>query len=332
MNYLSNFIKLIGLLIGFSKKIKSQKAFLQQSIGDIIEESKKNNDGSLDDDDFRKINLYGYAIPAMPGETFCTLTGKKEMSDKERLAMTCLGAITGLFDDFFDKKNLPESRIRELIDNNQKTKPENSNEQLFMQLNGLAYENCTNKDEYTRYFNNVFDGQVLSKKQQSANIEKPEIKEIIFYKGGVSMMLYSCALSQNLSEADKKIIFKLGSIGQLENDIFDVFKDFKEGIKTLATEETKINNLRETYSALIAEIFQLVRETSHSQKNQQKFLRILALVLCRGYVCLEYLERNEKKTGNTFIISAYSKKDLTCDMEKPSSVFRLLHYAAKMQY
>ncbi|MEI6754825.1 MAG: class 1 isoprenoid biosynthesis enzyme [Paludibacter sp.] len=331
MNYLRNFIRLFGLLIGFSKKIKHQKAFLQQAIGSIIEESQKTNDGSLDEDDFRKINLYGYAIPALPGETFCTLTGNK-MSDKERLSMSCLGAITGLFDDFFDKKNLPESRILFLIDNKIETIPDNSNEQLFMQLNQLAYENCTNKDEYTRYFNNVFDGQVLSKKQQSANIEKPEIKEIIFYKGGVSMMLYSCALSQNLSEADKKIIFKLGSIGQLENDIFDMHKDFHEGIKTLATEETKINNLRAIYSALITEIFQLVRETCHSQKNQQKFLRILALVLCRGYVCLDFYKKAEKSTNSVFMVSAYSKKDLICDMERPSSVFRLLHYAAKMQY
>lgn len=318
-------------MIGFSTKIKLQKKFLQQSIGSILTVSRKTNDGSLDEDDFRKIRLYGSAIPAMLGETFCTLTGKN-MSDKERLAMTCLGAITGLFDDFFDKKNMPESRIRLLIDNKIEAIPENSNEQLFMRLNRMAYENCTNKDEFSMNFSNVFEGQVQSKRQLSRDIENSDIKDIILYKGGVSMLLYSCALSENLSVAEKKIIFKLGSIGQLENDIFDVYKDFREGIKTLVTEETKISNLRETYSGLIAEIFQLVRETSHSQQNQQKFLRILTLVLCRGYVCLDFYKKTEKLTNGVFKVSAYSKKDLICDMERPSSVFRLLHYAAKMQY
>ena len=146
------------------------------------------------------------------------------------------------------------------------------------------------------------------------------------------MLLYSCALAGSLNEADKTIIFKLGSIGQLENDIFDLYKDYHEGIKTLVTTETNIAILRKTYSGLVDEIFGLVRATNYPGKNKQAFLRILGLVLCRGYVCLNFLEKNEKKTNNIFSVEAYQKKDLVCDMETPGNFLRLLHYAAKIHY
>ena len=42
------------------------------------------------------------------------------MSLKERLDLTYLGGLTGLFDDFFDKRDLPESYIRELLEHPQK--------------------------------------------------------------------------------------------------------------------------------------------------------------------------------------------------------------------
>ena len=331
INYLNNLIRQFGLFLSFARNVKFQKRFLQNQVRSIIEQSKKTNDGSLDEDDFRKISLYGYAVPAMIGETFCVLRGTK-MSEQERLAMTYLGTITGLFDDFFDKKNMSIGEIELLIDNPVATVSTNSYEKLIITLFNNALENCADKNLLKTYCTNVFEAEVLSKKQMLPDIERDEIQEIIFQKGGVSMLLYSCALAGNLSEADKTIIFKLGSIGQLENDIFDVYKDYHEGIKTLVTTETNISNLREIYSGLVEEIFELVRATNYPDKNKQAFLRILALVLCRGYVCLDYLEKNKKSTNNIFSVEAYEKKDLICDMEMPANFLRLLHYAANMRY
>jgi len=328
---LNNFLKQFGLFLSFARKLRFQKKFLQNQVGLIIEQSKKTNDGSLDEDDFRKISLYGYAVPAMIGETFCVLRGTK-MSEQERLAMTYLGTITGLFDDFFDKKNMSVAEIESLIENPTESNSSNSYEKLIITLFNKVLENCSDKNQLKNSCRQVFEAEVLSKKQMLPDVERDEIQEIIFQKGGVSMLLYSCALAGNLSEADKTIIFKLGSIGQLENDIFDVYKDCHEGIKTLVTTETNISNLREIYSGLVEEIFELVRATNYPDKNKQAFLRILALVLCRGYVCLDYLEKNKKSTNNIFSVEAYEKKDLICDMEMPANFLRLLHYAANMRY
>ena len=331
INYLNNLIRQVGLFLSFARKVKFQKKFLRHRIDSIIDQSKKTNDGSLDDDDFRKISLYGYAVPAMIGETFCVLRGTK-MSEQERLAMTYLGTITGLFDDFFDKKNMSVGEIELLIDNPVATVSSSSYEKLFVTLFNKAIENCSDRNLLKTYCTKVFEAEIQSKKQMLPGIERDEVKEIIFQKGGVSMLLYSCALTENLSEADKTIIFKLGGLGQLENDIFDVYKDYHEGIKTMVTTENKISNLREVYTGLVDEIFGLVYATNYPTKNKQNFLRILSLVLCRGYVCLDYLEKNEHSTNYIFSVEAYEKRDLICDMEKPSNFLKLLHYASKMRY
>ena len=331
IHYLNNLIRQFGLFLSFARNVKFQKKFLHNQIDSIIDKSKKSNDGSLDEDDFRKISLYGYAVPAMIGETFCMLRGTK-MSEQERLAMTYLGTITGLFDDFFDKKNRSVAEIELLIENPVTTVSSSSYDRLIVTLFNKVLENCEDKNQLKIRCRQVFEAEVQSKKQMLPDIERAELKEIIFQKGGVSMLLYSCALSGSLSEADKTIIFKLGSLGQLENDIFDVYKDYHEGIKTLVTTETRISNLRKIYSGLVEEIFDLVEETNYPYKNKHNFLRIVALVLCRGYVCLDYLEKKEKSTNNIFTVQAYQKKDLICDMETPANFLRLLHYASKMRY
>ena len=38
------------------------------------------------------------------------------MTDKERLASTCQGAMTGLGDDFFDKQRLSEQGVKDFIE------------------------------------------------------------------------------------------------------------------------------------------------------------------------------------------------------------------------
>ena len=331
INYLYNLIKQFGLFMSFARNAKFQKKFLRIQVDAIVNQFKQTNDGTLDDDDFRKIYLYGYAVPAMIGETFCVLRGLK-MSEKERLTMTYLGTITGLFDDFFDKKNRSVAEIELLIENPTESYTSNSYEKLIVTLFNKVLVNCSDENQLKTYCRQVFEAQVMSRKQVLPDIKRDEIQEIIFLKGGVSMLLYSCALDGNLSETDKDIIYKLGSIGQLENDMFDVYKDFHEGIKTLVTTETNIGKLRKLYNQLIAEIFNLVDETTYPAKNKHAFLRILALVLCRGSVCLDYLEKNEKKSDNVFSIKDYQKKDLICNMEHPYHFFKLLHYTSKMQY
>ena len=163
-------------------------------------------------------------------------------------------------------------------------------------------------------------------------IDKNEIEYITFEKGGVSFLFYRTIFSEHISEVESLLFYKLGALMQLENDIFDVYKDHKAGIKTLATTEKNIEDLRKHYHLLTDELFDIAKSTCFVEKNRTQFLRFTLLTICRGFVCLDMLQENQRLTHNEFLIDNYERKDLICDMEKPKNFFRTIKYYLKYEF
>jgi hypothetical protein len=327
--FIANLLALPGLNRTLVKGLRDQKAFMQNTVLKDIEEIKRHQDDSLNEADFKKITeYYGFAVPAILGEGFCLLRGK-EMAFHERYAMTYLGALTGLFDDFFDVKKTSVTHIRELVDHPDEQLAENSHELLFVRFFRKALEHIHDFHRLTKSINNVFDAQILSKKQTGKVIEREEIQQITLLKGGFSLLFYRSALDEPVGLMEEKMLFSLGGISQLENDLFDVYKDFCNGIKTLATTENSIVRLRKYYKRLVEETFALVHLTSFSDERKIMFLRFIALIVSRGSVCLDLLEKREKATNHVFSLPEYTRQELICDMEKPGNRIKLLSYYLK---
>ena len=293
----------------------------------MVEKTKLCNDGSLDNEDYRKIQIYATTIPAMLGEAFCELRGR-QMSDKERLSVTFLGSLTGLFDDLFDRKALLPDEIKRLLNKPEKSNAANNSELLLIELYQIGLANSDKPDLIKEYALKVYEAQLQSKRQSSTELSKEDIQQITFEKGGVSIPLYRCAFEENISQAEYDMLYRLGAIGQLENDIFDVYKDYSEGIQTLVTTETDISKLREKYQLLITDIFQLIDKTQYLVPRKRRFKRVVALVVGRGLVVLDNLQNLSRKTEGVFLLEKYSRKELICDMESPLNLLKLLHYAA----
>lgn len=327
--HFNNLIKFPGLLWRVYRNLKVQKHFIKQTLAPDIEKSKKENDNSLNEADFRKItHYYGFAVPAIMGEGFCLLRGKS-LSERERSALTYLGALTGLFDDFFDKKELAEHYLKNLTDNPENAETSDANERLFVRFAQKALKNAFNPDALKQAAKKVYEAQILSKKQTQSALNQEEIKDITLKKGGFSILFYRSIFQEPADELEKEMLYYLGGVGQLENDIFDIYKDSVGGIKTLATTATKIQELREAYSSFMQTTFQLVYKTTSPLKNKKKFLRFIALIIARGFVCLDFLEKNEKKTNSAFSLKEYERQDLVCDMGTLKNNLKLINYYLK---
>lgn len=250
------------------------------------------------------------------------------MSNKERLSVTYLASITGLFDDLFDRERLLPDEIKRLLNQPDKANASNNNELLLIELYQIGLANSDKPSLIKEYALKVYEAQLQSKKQSGGELSKEDIRQITFEKGGVSIPLYRCAFEGDISQAEYDMLYHLGSIGQLENDIFDVHKDYSEGIQTLVTTETDISKLREKYQLLITDIFQLIDKTQYQVPQKRRFKRVVALVVGRGLVGLDNLQNLSRKTEGVFLLEKYSRKELICDMESPLNLLKLLHYAA----
>lgn len=327
--YLFKLINLIQSTIILLYRVKQQRSFIKKTLAIDIIECKKTHDTSLDVKDFKKItNYYGLAVPAVLGEAFGILKGKA-LSLKERRSLTYLGGLTGLFDDFFDKNNTSKKHILDLLENRADLVLNNSSEKLFITFYRKALENSANSNLVKDYFLKVYEAQVLSEKQVHDEIDETEIKRITQQKGGISMIFYRSTMDSDMGEEEKELLYNLGGLFQLENDIFDIYKDDRDGIKTLATRVTKIENLRQFYKSLVDQVLFNVLNTKYTTKNKKRFIDIILLIVCRGFVCLDRLELNEKRSNNVFTIKNYVRKDLICDMENPINILKTFNYCAR---
>jgi hypothetical protein len=229
------------------QQLNRQKKFLKENISPIIDELLLHNDGSIDEMDLKKIyQYYGLAVPAILGEAFCLLHGTK-MTEQERMAATCQGATTGLFDDFFDKQKLADEILLNFIDHPETVSAQNSNQKLFLTLYRLGLKNLPSRTISIEHIHRVFQVQLETRKQAVAGLTEAEIKDITLRKGALSLLLYRTSFAFPMDDEEQVMLYKLGGVMQLSNDIFDVYKDHRDGIHTLVTDATSIRQLRKYF-------------------------------------------------------------------------------------
>lgn len=309
------------------RNLLKQKKFLNQAITPILSKAMQQNDGSLDETDIRKItHYYGLAVPAVLGEAFCVLRGSP-MSISERWASTSQGAMTGLFDDFFDKQYLSDEAVEKLMQDEATSKPRQSNESLFNIFYRKALDTVADKKAMQSALGKVYEAQVNSKKQQETNCSLSFIHETTFFKGGASVLFYRTAFQPVPSDNETELLYKLGGIMQLANDIFDVYKDRENGTRTLVTEAEHIDDITNLLTSQLAECFKQSVTTGFLPKNSRQFLSILSLgIFSRAMVCLEQLKGLEASSDNRFQVHQYSRKQLICDMDTLHNMLRSAAY------
>ncbi len=332
----SNFIvvrllQAIQLLYTVLGNLRVQKKFIQKNIVPLLDEAKKKADGSLEENDLKKITgYYGLAVPAILGEAFCALRGKS-MTDKERLASTCQGAMTGLGDDFFDKQRLSEQGVKDFIEKPERFTGNTASEKLFLNFYKTALANAPQPVKMQEQIYKVFYAQLLSKQQDKPGLSSEVIKDITIRKGAESLLYYRTAFENHFKYGEEKMLFCLGGLMQLSNDIFDVYKDRESGVSTLVTTATNIKDLRFHYAALLKIGKEAAFKSGYPKKYIRKFIgRITIGIFSRCFVCLDQLEKNQKRTNNVFNLNAYSRKDLICDMDTVGNKFKSLRYLFKL--
>ncbi len=328
---ISRFLQSSLLPIHVFSCISRQKAFIKKNISPLLEDAKRIADGSLDENDLKKITgYYGLAVPAILGEAFCALRGSG-MTDKERMAGTCQGGMTGLGDDFFDKQRLSEAALKDFIERPELFNGNTASEKLFLHFYKTALANAPHPERMQEQVYRVYHAQLLSKRQARPGLTYEAIKDITLRKGAESLLYYRTAFENPFKRGEEKMLYCLGGLMQFSNDIFDVYKDHKNGISTLVTTAHKIKELRFLYSAILQIGTEAAFKTGYPKKNVRKFLGIISIgIFSRCYVCLDQLEKNERRSNDIFDPNLYQRKDLVCDMETAKNKWRSLRYHLKI--
>lgn len=327
-SYIGHLLRIPGLLLQVRRQLRVQRAFMQAYLSPILEPLKQHNDGSLCHKDFKKIEkYYSVAVPAVLGEAFAALRGKP-LTHHERLAATYLATTTGLYDDYFEQQTLTDAYIENLYRHPEQYPGQNDNERLGSQCWVKALSMGPDRATTIGLAHRVQQAQIDSRLQVSPQIDAATIRDITFRKGGYSVLIYLSILHAPMHPANEAMLYKAGALLQLENDIFDVYKDSRDDIRTLATTAVDIAPLRQEYNLLWQQLIEAVHQTPYAAAGKRAFIHIISAIVSRGFVCLDMLALRQKEQGGSFNPWTLPRKALICDMEKPINLLRTIHYFA----
>ena len=271
----------LGKIVFFNNK-KQTKAFTEslRSKGFEIDET-------LEKD------ILKYTVQSSLTNAWFTSLTNTEISNKQKELGLYLGAITPVSDNLTDIYKLEYKDVWNAVQNvNEQSSP-------LYKLARYLYDGMTTLANpiFMHYINKTMQAQdesLLQLKDEILNIEK--LLQITFDKGGYSTLLYRSMLDINLKENEEDAIYLLGSILQLTNDAFDVYKDYTNKQQTLFTNTKDIELLREMYMQKVSAFIAAFRNLNYSKKNIEKTLHQIMTVISRGVLSIHQLITAQQTT------------------------------------
>lgn len=317
-------------LFRLQKELKKQQAYINTFLNSYINQLEQKHNGTFHDEQLKKIRkYYGLFIPTILCSSYKHLYNLP-FTEQERKRATLFGILTPVGDDLFDIDKLDVNAIKQIT-----YQPENYNAQTFSarvakDIQGFMLSDVPYKDEYLEAAKNVFEIQLETIKQTTSLITDDELERITYAKGGYSVIIYHQILDVPADKAMWEALFYVGSLMQFCNDLFDIYKDRRDGIVTLPDKCADFKKLRALFKLRVKECNRLIYALPYKKNKKMEFSIAMSQVISRGFVAFDQLMRLEKQYGKPLPFEKLTRKQLICDMELPSNTMRWLYYAYKV--
>lgn len=273
----------------------------------------------------RKIAIsYGIYTP-MVCDAFAALHGRKT-NDAEKERYIHYFVCSSLFDDFTDITILPEERLRALSFDTENFNAETFDERVFRASHLLLKDYVADLEAYIPVTRRLFQAQLDSKRQREPDVPDDALREITFEKGGCSVLLCSFYLDLPVSEAERKCWYRIGTIIQLTNDLYDIKKDLGDGMETLPDRMTDAHAFEKFFRDQVRCMQGEIRNLAAPEVRKGPFRLGMAGIYSFGLIALDQLRRIQGDAPEMPPLKSLTRKDLVIDMEKIRNLVKWLRY------
>lgn len=319
-----------GIIWKIYREIKTQKHYNKVFLLPYLQQLETKYNGKFREEQKQKIcNYYGLFITSFLCSSYKKLSGNK-LGEAERKRATLFGILTPVGDDLFDEDKLDIESIRSIT-----YQPENYTATTFTakvarEIQKFLLQEVPHKDAYLQAAKNVLDIQIETVKQTNPAISQQELEYITYTKGAVSVIIYHQCLDEIADEKMKEVLFLIGSLYQLGNDIFDLYKDVRDNIYTLVNTCNDYPAFRISFLERIQLQNRKIMELNYAEKNKKEFCFVMNTINARSMVALDKFARMQKKAGKKPDWWQLQRSDMIVDMEKPRNFLKWLYYAYKL--
>lgn len=325
-------ISIIKTYRALHRSVHTQKRYLKESIKPELDAFLQNH--PIDQAKINKIyDYYGMGVPALLGLLYA-IPRNYPINNAERHALTYLGALTGIIDDAFDENYIEVSRVQTYIHDQDSFVAQTPAESLmvFLGTKVLQYLPSIHQKAFWQAARLVFELQQQSLLQKHMEIDAIQLLAITRGKGGWPFVLYRYCLENPLETEEQDLVFELGASMQLGNDIFDVYKDIQQGIKTTPNTILQVEHLKKIFREWMQMCVNQSAKVEFAHKSARKaFIVYYLLGMSRCVVCMDQFQKLEAQSEGIFKPTQYTRKQLICDMEKLSNIWRSIRVFQKMK-
>lgn len=277
----------------------------------------------------QKQRIKSYLIQScITNEWFSLLRGYG-IAKNEWKASLYIGAITPIVDDLMDNDNYNGQNIKAIYKGEAKA---NTADEHVLYYGYQRLLTCVkNPDYFIEVTDKIADAQDKSRNQKQKDISLTELESYTRNKGGLATLFYRSILDNTPSALEQESIMILGESLQWVNDVFGLYEDYHQGIKTPAIAIADFSIYNRLFHQKLEQLKLAIAKLSYPMKNKNNALISMVLVLKRGEVCMLQL-RKLQKDKNQLEIEKYERKDLLCDMEKVSNFYKSIQLSLKFNY
>jgi hypothetical protein len=309
------------------KELRIQKQFNKDFLIPYLNELETRHNGKFQPEQKGKIlKYYGLFITSFLCSSYKRLYGKR-LSPDERKRATLFGILTPVGDDLFDIDKLSIDDIRTITFHPEEYHATVFSAAVAKEIQSYLLQQVPCKKEYLEASKNVLDIQVETIKQTKPTITKEDMQRITYTKGAVSVIIYHQCLDDAASLQMLDVLFYVGSLYQLGNDIFDLYKDVRDNIYTLVNTCDDFVAFRQMFVERVRAQNRRIIALPYKQKDIREFCIIMNTINARSMVAIDQFIRLQKKLGGKKINWwRLERKDMIVDMEKKRNLLRWFNY------
>ncbi len=321
-----NFFRYISIANKVYHEIKIQKRFNKTFLVPYLDELEEKYYGKFQTEQRNKIlKYYGLFITSFLCSSYKRLYGKV-LSDEERKRATLFGILTPVGDDLFDIDKLNKESIRQITFEPEAFNATTFSSKVAKEIQTFLLQTVPHKEAYLKASKDVLDIQVETIQQTNPAISKDEIKRITYIKGAVSVIIYHQCLNEAADEQIREVLFLIGSLYQLGNDIFDLYKDVRDNIYTLVNTCEDYVQFKEDFIERVKLQNKKIYALPYAKKDKEDFCIVMNTINARSFVAIDQFINTQKKYNCKINWWKLERKDMIVDMEKKKNIIKWLRY------
>ena len=312
------------------KEIQLQKRFNKTFLLSYLDELERKYNGTFAPEQRQKIvSYYGLFITSFLCSSYKRLYGQA-LTEAERKRATLFGILTPVGDDLFDIDKLDIGSIEAITFEPEKYKATTFSAHVAKEIQTYLLRHVPYVDAYLQASADVLHIQTETAKQTNKDISMQDLQRITYTKGAVSVVIYHQCLNEPASEQMLDALFYIGSLYQLGNDLFDLYKDVRDNIYTLVNTCTDFKIFKQEFLERITVQNQKINILPYSKARKQEFCMVMNTINARSLVAIDQFIRTQEKTGKSVDWWKMERKDMIVDMEKPANFLKWLYYISKL--